>query len=567
MKKNAQPQRSIAPRLAAILVTLYPLAVQAAGPAIFDSGTILQQVQPVTPPSASSVGTGVTTAPQGNASLPSSAPLLVQTLRITGNTLFDTATLHALVADGEGTTRTLASLEELTARITDYYRKNDYPLARAIIPAQAIRDGVIVIEVIEARYGKIKLDNGSRTGTSLLEATLSPLQGGQVISEEAMDRALLLLSDIPGMIVNGTLTPGEAVGTSDLLLDTTSAPAVSGNIVLDSYGDRYTGRERIGSTVNITNPLHRGDNLSISAITSGRGLNYARIAYSTILNGLGTSIGGSYSALHYRLGEPLKALDAHGTAQVASLYVKHPLLRSRDVNVFGQIQYDSLQLRDRIDAGPLRTDRHLDNWVASLTGDARDMLFSGGVTSWSVGMTAGRVGFDDNAAQLADAASAKTRGGFAKWNASAAHLQNLSSKDTLYLSFAGQWADNNLDSSQKMSSGGPYSVRAYDTGTASSDKGYQGTVELRRDMGAAWTGQWQALAFIDSARVTLSQNVWTTARGGNHVTLSGAGVGINWAGPQQLSLRATIATPIGSTPTMLASAASVRAWIGISKGF
>ena len=48
-----------------------------------------------------------------------------------------------------------------------------------------------------------------------------------------MDHALLLLSDVPGVVVLATLKPGDAVGSSDLLVNTTPGPTRSGNLVLD----------------------------------------------------------------------------------------------------------------------------------------------------------------------------------------------------------------------------------------------------------------------------------------------------------------------------------------------
>ena len=91
------------------------------------------------------------------------------------------------------------------------------------------------IEIIEARYGKISLDNRSRVDDSLLQDTLSSLQSGQAVGQAGLDHTLLLLSDIPGVGVNATLKPGENVGTSDLRVETASGPAVSGNVVMDKY--------------------------------------------------------------------------------------------------------------------------------------------------------------------------------------------------------------------------------------------------------------------------------------------------------------------------------------------
>ena len=56
------------------------------------------------------------------------------------------------------------------------------------------------IRVIEARYGKITLDNHSRVSDGLLQATLSSLKAGQEVSQAPLDHDLLLLSDIPGVV-------------------------------------------------------------------------------------------------------------------------------------------------------------------------------------------------------------------------------------------------------------------------------------------------------------------------------------------------------------------------------
>jgi hemolysin activation/secretion protein len=242
----------------------------------------------------------------------------------------------------------------------------------------------------------------------------------------------------------------------------------------------------------------------------------------------------------------------------------HPLVRSRDFNLYGQLQYDHKQLRDRVDASAIRTDRHLGNSVLSLSGDLRDALLSGGTNIWSLGWTSGLVGFDDAPAQANDAATVKTQGRFSKWNANFSRLQGLTAASTLYLYVAGQRANANLDSSEKMTVGGPYTVRAYDMGAVSGDNGYQFTAEFRRDLGQALRGQWQAVAFVDGANVTVNKNPWVADT--NTATLRGAGLGLNWANASLWNARTYIASRLGSAPALVPNASSTRAWIEISKG-
>ncbi len=545
------------------LSSLFAALAQAAEPPqVPSAGSILQQTQPVKPPSPSSVGTGLTIEQANGNVAPPSAPFQVTEIQISGNTQFDTATLHGLVADAEGKSLTLAQLGAASDRITAYYREHGFPLARAVIPAQAVRNGVVRLIVIEARYGKVKLDNRSRTGDALLLGTLAPLQAGQPIEQEALDHSLLLLSDIPGVATSATLKPGEAVGTSDLEIEAATPQAVTGSLSADDYGNRYTGRARLGGAINFFDPLHHGDVLSLNLLTTGSDMNYGRLGYEAVLNGAGTRLGASYSALHYTLGDSLVALGGHGTADVASVWLKQPFLRSRSVNLYGQVEYDHKKLKDDIDSTGVQIDRHLDELTASLIGDWRD---ASGINSWNLALMDGRVNFDDAAAQLADAATAKTQGSFTKWTANINRVQSVGQSDSLYFAFSGQWSNTNLDASEKMVAGGAYTVRAYDMGVLSGDSGVLGNAEWRHDLGQLAGGQAQTVVFFDSEHVTINQNTW--APGSNGATLSGVGVGFNWFGPSLSAIKATLAVPVGSTPELLGERKSARAWIEFDLGF
>jgi len=570
MNKNNAIQFGITHATVKTLVAVIGLAAAldtyAIQPVVPNAGSILQQVQPAKPATPNANETGLKVEPANAAQLPSSAPFQVTTIRIIGNQSIDAATLHALIANGEGKKLTLTELGKLAARITHYYRDNNYPLSRAIIPAQTIDAGVVTIEVIEARYGNVAVDNQSRVNDHLLQATLSPLAGGDIITSDKLDRSLLLISDIPGLNPNAVLKPGMAVGTSDLQVKATAEPMLSGNVELDNYSSRYTGRARLGGSVYVSNPLHYGDVLSLSALTSEKsGMNYGRAAYELMLNGYGTRAGISYSALDYELGKSLHDLDAHGTANIASAWATQPLIRRRDFNIRAQLQYDHMQLRDHIGSSAIHSDRDQNSWTLGFNGDTRDTLLPNSANTWSLSSTWGQLGFDDDTAKTVDAIAANTQGRFCRLNANVSHLQSISTQNTLYASINGQWVDSNLDSSQKVTLGGPYSVRAYDVGAISGDSGYGGSVEFRRQLGSALQGRWQAVAFIDTQHVTVNKDNW--AEGTNSATLSGAGFGLDWTADRIGRVSAYVASPIGSTPTLVDDSPKVRAWLEISASF
>ena len=546
--------RVLACGLAAAALVLQPALAQSAP----GSGSLLQQAEPRLAPSPLPIGTVLQIDPAPTPALPRSDPFLVQRIEITGNTVFSTPTLLTFVAQAEGQRLSLPQLGELTSRITSYYRGQGYPLARAIIPAQTIAAGVVRIEVIEAKYGKISLDNKSTVTETVLSAALAALQNGQVIEQTNLDKALLQIGDVPGVVVGATLEPGEQVGTSDLTLSLTPGPSATGNAFFDNNGNSYTGRLRAGATFNLLNPLQRGDVLTLSDLSSGSGMNYVRAAYEILLNAQGLWFGGASSALKYDMGV------ANGTAEVNSLWAKQTLQRSRASNSYARLQFDKAFLRDH--AGTALTDRYLDSLTVSLAGDLRDAFLAGAVSVWSASWTDGRLAFEDAAAGLANAGTANTQGQFSRGNISLSRLQNLGNKSAVYVAISGQWAGGNLDSSQKMSAGGPTTVRAYDTDALSGDTGYLVVGEWRQDMGPAWEGQWQALVFIDTARITVNKNLWPQATAANSATLSGAGVGLNWAGSHWIA-KSYVATALGPTPALVPSNNDWRAWVEVSTRF
>ena len=135
----------------------------------------------------------------------------------------------------------------------------------------------------------------------------------------------------------------------------------------------------------------------------------------------------------------------------------------------------------------------------------------------------------------------------------------------------GQWAQKNLDSGQKFSVGGANSVRAYRSGVLSGDIGVFGSLELRYALplppDLQPTGNWQVSAFFDGAKLHTNKN--SVGTGSNKASLSGAGLGLNWQGPQQWRTRITYARSLGKEPSQLtgSSAKQTSAWVELGTAF
>ena len=492
---------------------------------------------------------------------------VLKTVTITGNESFKTQTLHALVADAEGTEQSIGQLGQLATRITQFYQDQGYSVVRAILPAQTVSDGNVTIQVVEAKYGQVNFTNNSSVSDSLLEDTIAPMQAGSVISDDNLYSSLLHLSDVPGVIVNSSLSPGAGVGTSDVTLIVADDQAYTASLTLDQHGDDYTGKERITANVALNNLVGHGDVLSVSGMVSSGDMQYSRLAYDWLLNGDGTHVGAAYSGVNYRLGKELTSTQANGSTRTSSIWAKHPLQRSLDANASVQLQYDVNQLQDHIDSASLQTDRTISSVSVTASGDRRNNYKRGGVSSWNFGFKSGDVSFDNSAAEGLDASSAKTAGNFEKINLSLNHLQSVSDKGSAYLSASGQWASQNLDSSEKLSAGGVGAVRAYGSGAVSGDMGYVASVEFRYYLAQAFDGSLNGTLFYDAANVTVNQLPWSNSTGENSAAISGAGIALNWSGPKQVAGALVLAAPLNSTSALVSEHPDHTLWLQMSKGF
>ncbi len=556
-------QRTFPGLSGAVLALLLGVSVDASAQSLLgtpDAGQSMREVEstPLTLPEPSSLHLQVPVADDASAA-PGGPTVQVAGFTLSGNHEINDAQLLPLLDDLKGRSASLGELQAGAARITAYYRQQGYVLARAYLPAQEIQDGQVHIAILEGNYGQITVDNTSRVGGWAL-APLQDLQVGDAVHGDSLERSLLLAADNPGLSVDSTLRPGASVGASDLLINVKPGPLVSGSADLDNYGNRYTGQWRLGSTINLNNPLGLGDVASLRLMGTNERQTYYRFAYQLPVGPWATRVGASFSNMRYELGRDFDVLDAHGRAQIASGYVIQPLVRSRDFSLYGQLQYDQKRLHDKIDLLAFDTLKYSRVWTASVTGNARDDFGGGGVTSFAVSYSAGRLTLNSAFDQAVDNLTARTAGDFQKITASVLRLQRLNDKFSLYARLQGQWANKNLDSSEKMSLGGAYGVRAYPQGEASGDQGWLGSVELRY----AFAPAWHVGAFVDHGNIAFNKKPW--AAGDNHRNLSATGLTLGWA-QYGWQLSGVLAWRLGSEKPQSDSDQNLRAWVQLVKYF
>lgn len=486
----------------------------------------------------------------------------VSRFRVTGATLFPAADLEALLGQ-PNRALTLAEVQGIAEQITDLYKSRGYIVARALIPAQDIRDGVVEVRVVEGRYERIDINNASDISESRLRGLLGGVREDAIVHGPTLERAVLLISDLAGIQPKATLEPAEQPGYTNLILEVVPTKSADYDISLDNGGSTFTGRYRLSVGASANSPFKIGDRLSGRVVTSGSNLMSWRISYDAPVGSSGLRLAGYAAATDYTLGDIYTALDASGSARNIGLGAVYPLVRSAPFNLRAQVNLEAREFEDRIGSLDIVNEKsgQVIQWGGG--GDVRDALLGGAITAFQGIVTHGRLVLNTPTLLTSDAASARTEGNYYKLTVAANRLQGLTDNLRLVLSYTGQFAADNLDSSEKFSVGGITGVKAYPAGEAAGDDVHLLQAELRYNAGGVRGGQFTPSVFLDSARSKINHQPWEGLTGKNTRRLADFGVGAEWAIPGFLYVRGWYAHKLGSEPATADVDKTSRVWVQV----
>lgn len=485
--------------------------------------------------------------PQAPVATPSpGVTVLVKGFSLKGVTLVPEAELQAVLAPWVGKETSFTELRRAADAVSEAYRARGY-LVRAYLPQQDLKDGIVVIAVLEGRLGAVRVDrvNGAAhlSEAQARQYMLARQQLGEPVRPDDLQRAISLLNDTPGVSASSVLEPGQRESESLLAVSLRDTPALSGSAMFDNAGAKATGDYRLTGNLAFNSPLGIGDQAQASVNSSGAST-FGRAAYSLPLGFDGWRLGASISNLDYQY--TLNGSKFGGDAQDYGLNLSYPIVRGNAFNLSVAAAYDWKDFRNAV-RGIEINNKSISVTNLSLSGDSLDGLFGGGFNQFSLGYSSGRLDLSANTADLAadQALGAPHRhGSFQKVTWSLARLQRLTMADSLALSLSGQQANRNMDSAEKFVAAGPSGVRAYASTEASGDNGTLLSVEWRHQ----YSESLQALAFYDTANVKVDHDANSASPAVNRFNLSGAGFGVNWGKASELAIRASVAWRLGNNP-------------------
>ena len=510
-----------------------------------DAGALRQQIERQLPQALPGERKPLSALPQEYKPAPG-LTVTVKQFRFAGNILLTAEQLAPAVSSFLNRPLDFAGLQQATAAVSEAYRAAGW-LVRVYLPRQEIQDGIVTLQIVEGIFGKVRIEGTppSRLAAGRAEATIAAAQpAGQALNAAALDRAMLVLDDLPGIAVSGNLAPGSGQAETDLVLKVVDEPLMNGEVGLDNTGSRATGEDQLTANAYLNSPLKFGDQL-VANFIHAEGSDYLRLAYSAPVGHNGLRFGISASRLDYDVvTREFDGADVKGKSTAKGVNVQYPLIRSRTQNLYLSAAYDDKAFDNEF-AGATTTRYDIRNFTLGLIGNRFDRWGGGGANFASLNLTAGEVDLDGSPNKAADAATTQTHGNFTKLRYALSRQQALTPDLSLYALLTGQFADKNLDSAEKFYLGGAYGVRAYPANEGGGSEGTLLNLELR----------WRAMTnlvvtgFYDWGSVKINENNnFAGAPALNRYELEGLGASVAWTGPLGLTLKGSYAHRLGNNP-------------------
>lgn len=285
---------------------------------------------------------------------------------------------------------TVGMIEVVADTITRYYRERGFILAKAYIPKQHVRDGVVTITLLLGHLGEVEVKNNKDYSEKIIQRSFKSLLA-KPVTNSSVEESLYLINDLPGLSVSGYFEAGSQIGDTKLNVNVNAEKKYAANVRVDNHGSDKTGEFRAYTDFYLNNPLGIGDQLQLGVLGSFNPENslYGSLRYSLPIytSRLGFSLGVSNNDFVSATTGIASDTDFEitGKSTVVDGTFRYKLDRTRKENrnvvlgfsdIKSEIQYGNL-----LNSGTEKTVRKVDvTYEFDVLNEQKRVLHQGGIT-------------------------------------------------------------------------------------------------------------------------------------------------------------------------------------------
>ncbi|MER2491719.1 POTRA domain-containing protein [Catenovulum sediminis] len=254
----------------------------------------------------------------------------LNSINVQGNQTLSNEEIIKVAKPYAGKMVTSNELKLLAQQITQLFHAKGYTTSRCVIPAQQIKNGVVMLQVEENKLNQIHIrgENSFEYDKKLFLRHLNDLTG-KIIHAPTLKQRLARLTFLPSARITPKLQ-SAGFGKTDLILHIEDVKATK-LLSLYNNASRLTGDLRLNLSGLFVNPTGSGDYLQLGAsIDPAESKNFSSITakYATPFGNEGGRINVQYADIRYRVSDDIidsSTFEIGGSSQLLKLTFNKPL--------------------------------------------------------------------------------------------------------------------------------------------------------------------------------------------------------------------------------------------------
>jgi hemolysin activation/secretion protein len=434
------------------------------------------RAEPALPPPLTPAQQALLAAPS-----PEAVPrLFIREYRVTGATKLPRLEVEKAVYPYLGPGRTSEDVESARAALEKAYRDQGYQTVAVQVPAQSGRRGVIVLQVVEQKVGRLRVRGSRYFSPERIKREAPSMAEGSVPNFNDVQRDLVALNKWPDRRITPDLKPGAAPDTVDIDLNVQDTLPLHGSLELNNRYSPDTTELRLNGSLSYANLWQAGHTAGFSFQLAPERLEDAEVYSGYYLAPVPAVEGLSLMVLGTKQNSDVSTLGGsavagRGTIVGARANVSlpggrtffHSLSTGIDYKDFDEdVSFDENAFSTPIDYYPL---------VVSY---GATWLHPRSLTELNLATTMGLRGLGGDWLEY-DNKSFDARGSWMHVRGDLAHTRDLPGGLQVYLKAQGQAATQPLINSEQYAGGGLGTARGYLESEALGDNAAFATLELR----------------------------------------------------------------------------------------
>jgi hemolysin activation/secretion protein len=424
-----------------------------------------------------------------------------------------------------GPGRTAADVEKARAALEKAYQAKGYQTVAVSIPQQNAEKGVVVLKVVEAKVGRLRVKGSRYFDTDLIKEKAPSVAEGKLPNFNDVTKDIVALNQLPDRKVTPALRAGATPGTVDVDLNVEDKLPLHGSVELNNRQSPNTTPLRVIASAHYDNLWQRGDSASFTYQVAPQrptdaivySASYLARTEADWLNILLYAVDSKSNVSSVGGVNIVGPGQIFGTRAVFTLPMLENLFHTVSLGIDYK-HFDQNVTQPGATAGgqgfgsPVSYYPIVANYSATLNSE-------GATTVLNAGVTAGLRGLGSDPVQFDIKRFGATTSFFAL-KGDLTYTRELPGKFQLYGKIQGQVADQPLVSSEQFTATGADYVRGYLESEVLGDSAAVGTVELRTpNLGEVWSEGKDSASQPSKIKVVDDWRVFIFADGGRTILL------------------------------------------------